>query len=63
MKVVADTLSREGKAHKAIAKKAVSSHSAELKHVKEKLSGRKRSKSNRDNCSIMRIMKSNLLSS
>ncbi len=63
-KTIIDTLHKEGKSQIFIAKKAVCSQSAVLKHVNRKLSGRKkcgrkRCTTNRQNRSLMRIVKQN----
>ncbi len=61
---IMDTLHKEGKPQTFIAKEAGCSQSAVSKHVNRKLSGRKkcgrkRYKTNRENCSLMRIIKQN----
>lgn len=61
-KTVIDTLHKEGKPQKVIAKEAGCSQSAVSKHIHRKLSGRKkcgrkRCTSNRDNRSLERIVK------
>ncbi len=63
-KTIIDTLHKEGKPHTFIAKEAGCSQSAVSKHVNRKLSGRKkcgrkRCTTNRENRSIMRIVKQN----
>ncbi len=63
-KTIIDTLHKEGKPQTFIAKEAGCSQSAVSKHVNRKLSGRKkcgrkRSTTNRENRSIMRIVKQN----
>ncbi len=63
-KTIIDTLHKEGKPQTFIAKEAGCSHSAASKHVNRKLSGRKkcerkRCKTNRENHSLMRIVKQN----
>ncbi len=63
-KTIIDTLHKEGKPQTFIAKEADCSHSAVSKHVNRKLSGRKkcgrkRCTTNRENCSLMRIVKQN----
>ncbi len=63
-KTIIDTLHKEGKPQTWIAKEAGCSQSAVSKHVNRKLSGRKkcgrkRCTTNRENCSIMRIVKQN----
>ncbi len=63
-KIIIDTLHKEGKPQTFIAKEAGCSHSAVSKHVNRKLSGRKkfwskRSTTNRENCSLMRIVRQN----
>ncbi len=63
-KTIIDTLHKEGKSQTFIAKEAVCSPSAVSKHVNRKLSGRKkcgrkRCKTNRENHSLMRIVKQN----
>ncbi len=60
-KTIIDTLHKEGKPQTFIAKEAVCSQSAVSKHVNRKLSGRKRRTTNRENRSIMRIVKQNRL--
>ncbi len=61
-KTIIDTLHKEGKPQTFIAKEAGCSQSAVSKHVNRKLNGRikcgrKRCKTNRENCSLMRIVK------
>ncbi len=63
-KTITDTLHKEGRTQTLIAKEAVCSQSAVSKHVNRKLSGRKkcgrkRCTTNRENRSIMRIVKQN----
>ncbi len=63
-KTIIDTLHKEGKPQTFIAKEAGCSQSAVSKHVNRKLSGRKkcgrkRCTTNRDNRSLMRIVKQN----
>ncbi len=63
-KIIIDTLHKEGKPQTCIAKEAGSSQSAVSKHVNRKLSGRqkcgiKRCTTNRENRSLMRIVKQN----
>ncbi len=63
-KTIIDTLHKEGKPQTFIAKEAGCSQSAVSKHVNRKLSGRKkcggkRCTTNRENHSIMRIVKRN----
>ncbi len=63
-KTIIDTLHKEGKSQIFIAKKAGCSQSAVLKHVNRKLSGKKkcgreRCTTNRENRSLMRIVKQN----
>ncbi len=63
-KTIIDTLHKEDKPQTFIAKEAVCSQSAVSKHVNRKLSGRKkcgrkRSTTNRENHSLMRIVKQN----
>ncbi len=63
-KTIIDTLHKEGKPHTFIAKEAGCSQSAVSKHVTRKLSGRKkcgrkRCTTNRENCSLMRIVRQN----
>ncbi len=63
-KTIIDTLHKEGKPQTFIAKEAGFSQSAVSKHVNRKLSGRKkcgrkRCTTNRENCSLMRIVKQN----
>ncbi len=63
-KTIIDTLHKEGKPQTPIAKEAGCSHSAVSKHVNTKLSGRKkcgrkRCKTNRENRSLMKIVKQN----
>ncbi len=64
-KTIIDTLHKEGKPQTFIAKEAGCSQSAVSKHVNRKLSvrkkcGRKRCPTNRENCSLMRIVKQNV---
>nr|ACO51862.1 Transposable element Tc1 transposase [Aquarana catesbeiana] len=61
-KTVIDTLHKEGKSQKVIAKEAGCSQSAVSKYINGKLSGRKkcgrkRCTSNRDNCNLEKIVK------
>ncbi len=58
-KTIIDTLHKEGKTQTFIDKEAVCSQSAVSKHVNRKLSGRKRCTTNRENRSLMRIVKQN----
>ncbi len=63
-KTIIDTLHKEGKPQTFIAKEAGCSQSAVSKHVNRKLSGRKkcgrkRYTTNREKCSLMRIVKQN----
>ncbi len=62
-KTIIDTLHKEGKPQTFIAKEAGCSQSAVSKHVNrswvEGKSGRKRCTTNRENCSLMRIVKQN----
>ncbi len=58
-KTIIDTLHKEGKPQTFIAKEAVCPQSAVSKHVNRKLSGRKGCTANRENRSIMRIVKQN----
>ncbi len=63
-KTIIDTLHKEGKPHTFIAKEAGCSQSAVSKHVNRMLSGRKkcgrkRCTNNRENRSLMRIVKQN----
>ncbi len=63
-KTIIDTLHKEGKQQILIAKEAGCSQSAVSKHVNRKLSGRKtcgrkRCTTNRENRSLMRIVKQN----
>ncbi len=58
-KTVTDTLHKEGKPQTFITKEAGCSQSAVSKHVNRKLSGRKRCSINRENRSLMRIVKQN----
>ncbi len=63
-KTIIDTLHKEGKPQTFIAKEAGCSQSAVSKHVNRKLNGRKkcgrkRCKTNRENRSLMRIVKQN----
>ncbi len=65
-KTIFDTLHKEGKPQTFIAKEAGCSQGAVSKHVNRKLSGRKkcgrkRCTTNRENSSLMRIVKQNLL--
>ncbi len=65
-KTIINTLHKEGKPQTFIAKEAGCSQSAVSKHVNRKLSGRKkcgrkRCTTNRENRSLMRIVKQNLL--
>ncbi len=65
-KTIIDTLHKEGKPQTCIAKEAGCSQSAVSKHVNRKLSGRKkcgrkRCTTNRENRSLMRIVKLNRL--
>ncbi len=65
-KTIIDTLHKEGKPQTFIAKEAGCSQSAVFKHVNRKLSGRekcgrKRCTTNRENRSLMRIVKQNRL--
>ncbi len=65
-KTIIDTLHKEGKPQTFIAKEAGCSQSAGSKHVNRKLSGRKkcgrkRCTTNRENRSLMRIVKQNLI--
>ncbi len=57
--VATDTLHKEGKPQTFIAKEAGCLRSAVSKHVNRKLSGRKRCTTNRENHSLMRIVKQN----
>ncbi len=64
-KTTIDTLHKEGKPQTSIAKEAGCSQSAVSKHVNRELSGRKncrrkRCTTNRENRSLMRIVKQNL---
>ncbi len=64
-KTIIDTLHKEGKPQTFIAKEAGCSQSAVSKHVNRKLSGRKkcgrkRCTNNRENRSLMRIVKQNI---
>ncbi len=64
-KTIIDTLHKESKPQTFIAKEAVCSQSAVSKHVNRKLSGRKKSgrkrcTTNRENRSLMRIVKQNV---
>ncbi len=64
-KTIIDTLHKEGKQQTCIAKEAGCSQSAVSKHVNRKLSGRKkcgrkRCTTNRENRSLMSIVKQNL---
>ncbi len=61
---IIDTLHKEGKPQTFIAKEAGCSQSAVSKHVNRRLNGRKkcgrkRCTTNRENCSLMRIVKQN----
>ncbi len=63
-KTIIDTLHKEGKPETLIIKEAGCSQSAVSKHVNRKLSGRKKCgrkscPTNRENCSLMRIVKQN----
>ncbi len=63
-KTIIDTLHKEGKPQTFIGKEAGCSQNAVPKHVNRNLSGRKkcgrkRCKTNRENCSLMRIVKQN----
>ncbi len=63
-KTIIDTLHKEGKPQTFIAKEAGCSQSAVSKHVNRKLSGRKKCgrkscTTNRENCSLMRIVNQN----
>ncbi len=58
-KTIFDTLHKEGKPQTFIVKEAGCSQSALPKHVNRKLSGRKRCITNRENRSLMRIVKQN----
>ncbi len=58
-KTIIDTLHNEGKTQTFIAKEAGGSQSAVSKHDNRKLSGRKRCTTNRENRSLMRIVKQN----
>ncbi len=58
-KTIIDTLHKEGKPQTFIAKEAGCSQSAVSKHVNRKLCGRKRCTTNRENRSLMRIVKQN----
>ncbi len=63
-KTIIDTLHKEGKPQTFIAKEAGCSQSAVSKHVNRKFSGRKkcgrkRCTTNRENCSLIRIVKQN----
>ncbi len=63
-KTIIDTLHKEGKLQTFIAKEASCSQSTVSKHVNRKLSGRKkcgrkRCTTNRENCSLLRIVKQN----
>ncbi len=63
-KTIIDTLHKEGKPQTFIAKEVDCSQSAVSKHVNRKLSGRKKCgrkicTTNRENCSLMRIVKQN----
>ncbi len=58
-KTIIDTLHKERKPQTFITKKSGCSQSAVSKHVNRKLSGRKRCTTNRENRSLMRIVKQN----
>ncbi len=58
-KTIIDTLHKESKTQTFITKEAVCSQSAVSKHVNRKLCGRKRCTTNRENRSLMRIVKQN----
>ncbi len=63
-KTIIDTLHKEGKPQTFIAKEAGCSQSAVSKHVIRELSGRKKCRrkrctTNRENCTLMRIVKQN----
>ncbi len=58
-KTIIDTLHKEGKPQTFIAKEAGCSQSAISKHVNRKLSGRKRCTTNREQRTLMRIVKQN----
>ncbi|KAI2668177.1 Degenerin-like protein asic-1 [Labeo rohita] len=63
-KTIIDTLHKEGKSQTFIAKEAGCSQSAVSKHVNRKLNGRKkcgrkRCTTNRENCSLERLVKQN----
>ncbi len=58
-KTIIDTLHKEGKPQTFIAKEASCSQNAVSKHVNRKLRGRKRCTTNRENRSLMRIVKQN----
>ncbi len=58
-KTIIDTLHKEEKTQTFITKEAGCSQSAVSKHVNRKLSGRKRYTTNRENRSLMRIVKQN----
>ncbi len=58
-KTIIDTLHKEDKPQTFIAKEAGCSQSAVSKHANRKLSGRKRCTTNRENRSLMRIVKQN----
>ncbi len=58
-KTIIETLHKEGKTQTFIAKEAGCSQCAVSKHVNRKLSGRKRCTTNRENRSLMRIVKQN----
>ncbi len=60
-KTIIDTLHKEGKPQTFIANEAGCSQSALSKHVNRKLSGRKSCTTNRENRSLMRIVKQNRL--
>ncbi len=58
-KTIIDTLHKEGKSQTLIVKEAGCSQSAVSKHVNRKLSERKKFTTNRENSSLMRIVKQN----
>ncbi len=63
-KTIIDTLHKEGKPQTLIAKEAACTQISVSKHVNRKLSGRqrcgrKKCTTNRENCSLMRIVKQN----
>ncbi len=58
-KTIIDTLHKEGKPQTFIAKEAGCSQSAVSKHVNRNLSIRKKCTTNRENRSLMRIVKQN----